>query len=252
MIRAVLICLMLLPTWARAQDEQIVLGLSRDEVSITATFTGSELLIFGAVKRTTPPPESTDLGVIIAVSGPNTPVTIRKKDRAMGIWVNRDSVNLDIAPSFYAVATSGPMDEVLLPLEDYKNAISWDRAVRTEGQNAFDSTDFSEAFARIKEREKLFMTLEGAIDLEEDTLFRTAITLPANLTEGNYRARIFLTRAGSVIDEYDTTIPVFKVGIERWLYNLAQEQSAIYGALSLVIAALAGWAASAAFAAFRR
>ena len=32
-------------------EEAVVLGLSRDQVAITATFEGSDILIFGAVKR---------------------------------------------------------------------------------------------------------------------------------------------------------------------------------------------------------
>ncbi|NVK05987.1 MAG: TIGR02186 family protein, partial [Marivivens sp.] len=114
------------------------------------------------------------------------------------------------------------------------------------------TTEFSEAFARIKESSDLFQMLEGAVALEDDTLFHTAITLPSNLTEGPYRTRIFLTRGGQVIDTLDTNIPVFKVGMERWLYNLSREQSALYGLLALLIAIIAGWTASAAFNAMRR
>ena len=251
MIRLVTFLLMLLPSLALAQ-EKLVLGLSQDEVSITATFTGSELLIFGAISRETPPPQNSELGVIIAVAGPNVPVTIRRKERVAGIWINTESTNIDIAPSFYAVATSGPLNEVLRPLEDLQHAITWDRVVRSAGQDAFSTTEFSEAFARIKESSNLFQMLEGAVALEDDTLFHTAITLPSNLTEGPYRTRIFLTRGGQVIDTLDTNIPVFKVGMERWLYNLSREQSALYGLLALLIAIIAGWTASAAFNAMRR
>ena len=101
MIRFVTFLLMLFPSLALAQ-EKLVLGLSQDEVSITATFTGSELLIFGAISRETPPPQNSELGVIIAVAGPNVPVTIRRKERVAGIWINTESANIDIAPSFYS------------------------------------------------------------------------------------------------------------------------------------------------------
>ncbi len=37
--------------------EEVVLGLSKKHVSITANFDGSEILIFGAVKREAPIPE---------------------------------------------------------------------------------------------------------------------------------------------------------------------------------------------------
>ncbi len=249
-----LLCLLVFLTLgltAKAQ-ESIVLGLSQDEVAITASFTGSEILIFGAIRRETPAPANSELGVIIAVAGPNAPAAVRRKERVAGLWVNSETVNMDIAPSFYAVATSAPLDEVLLPLENYQHAVSADRIVRAEGQTAFDSNEFTEAFIRLKERNRLFQVIENAVIIDQDTLFHTSISLPSNLTEGNYRTRIFLTRNGQVVDHFDTIIPVFKVGIERWLYNLSQSYAALYGLLSLVIAVVAGWAANAAFAALRR
>ena len=52
-MRLLLVLLLtLLP--ALGQAEEVVLGLSRNNVAITANFDGSELLIFGAVKREEP------------------------------------------------------------------------------------------------------------------------------------------------------------------------------------------------------
>ena len=76
--------------------------------------------------------------------------------------------------------------------------------------------------------------------------------MPANLTEGFYVAKIFLTRDGNIVDEYETSIPVKKVGLERWLYNLAHDNAFLYGLMSLAIAIAAGWGASAVFSLFRR
>ncbi|MEL7133398.1 MAG: TIGR02186 family protein, partial [Pseudomonadota bacterium] len=84
-----------------AKAEEVVLGLSQNEVAITTSFDGSEILIFGAVKREAPVPEG-ELGVIVTIAGPSEPVTVRRKERRFGIWVNTDSVELDGAPSYYA------------------------------------------------------------------------------------------------------------------------------------------------------
>ena len=247
-----LLCLLLLlatPLWA----EEIVLGLSQDSVSITASFDGSDILIFGAVSRTAPEPvDQGDLGVIIAVSGPDQSVSVFRKSRRFGIWVNTEEVEVDRAPSFYAVATSAPLADVLRDTEDLRNAITIPRAIRSVGADVSDSAAFTDALIRIRAKAALFQVNEGAVDLEQDTLFRTSFSLPANLIEGDYLARIFLTRGGRIIDEHSTVIPVQKVGLERWLYNLAHVQPFLYGLLSLVIAVAAGWAASAGAAALKR
>ncbi|SHE90326.1 conserved hypothetical protein [Loktanella atrilutea] len=250
MIRLVFL-LLTLATPLRA--ESIVLGLSQDSVSITASFDGSDILIFGAVSRTAPEPTDLGpLGVIIAVSGPDQPVSVFRKARQFGIWINADEVEVDRAPSFYAVATSAPIADILRDTEDLRHRITIPRAIRSVGATVSDSAAFTDALIRIRARNGLFQMKEGTVDLQQDTLFRTSFRLPANLLEGDYLARIFLTRGGRLIDEHSTVIPVQKVGLERWLYNLAHVQPLLYGLLSLVIAVAAGWAASAGAAALKR
>jgi uncharacterized protein (TIGR02186 family) len=246
---ALLLCLAALPLRA----EEVVLGLSKDRVAITATFEGSDILIFGAVKREAPISD-VPLDVVITVAGPSRPVTVRRKERRFGIWVNTDMVDLDAAPTFYAVATSGPLDEVLTATEDLRHRVSIPRAIRSVGaaSMAEDVASFTEALMRIRERKDAYQLRENTVALDEQTLFRTAISLPANLTEGAYRTRIFLTREGRVVSQFETVIDVRKVGLERWLYTLSRQQPLAYGLMSLAIAIAAGWGASAAFRVLRR
>ncbi len=83
--------------------------------------------------------------------------------------------------------------------------------------------------------------------MDQQTLFRTNVALPANLIEGGYAVRVFLTRDRRVVSQFETVIEVRKVGLERWLYTLAQENAPLYGLLSLFLAVLAGWGASTGF-----
>ena len=248
------LCLALLMLALPARAETVVLGLSREEVAITANFDGSHLLVFGAIKREEPIPEGPPLEVVVAVSGPSLPVTVRRKERVAGIWVNTDSVHVDAAPSFYAVATSTPFAQALTNVEDLRHRVSIERAIRSVGaaMDVVGAQDFADAVVRIRERTGAYKILENAVAVDQQTLFRTSIDMPANLTEGRYRTRIFLTRDGRVVDLYETTIEVRKVGLERWLYNLSREQPLLYGLMSLVIAIAAGWGASAAFRMLRQ
>lgn len=232
-----------------AAAEEVVGGLSRDQVSITANFNGSDILVFGAVKREEPLNTESPLEVVITVSGPQQSLTLRRKDRRAGIWVNADTVKVDEAPSFYAVATSGPLTEVLTETEDLRHSITIPKAIRIVGAADADSDidAFTDALIRIRTNNDLYQTLENTVNLFEETLFSTTIDLPANLVEGDYETTIFLTRNGQVLDDHTTILHVKKVGLERWIYNLAHQQPLIYGLLSLFIAIAAGWTASAVF-----
>lgn len=243
----VLTCLLLIPA-ANTSAEEVVLGLSQDSVSISTNFAGSEILIFGAIKRETPISDA-PLHVIVTVAGPNQPLTVRRKERRFGIWVNTAAVEVDAAPSFYAIATSGPWNDVITDTEDLRQRISIPRAIRSVGapMDVPDAQSFAEAVIRIRTNEGQYQLLEETVNLRQQTLFDTAITMPANLTEGAYATRIFLTRDGAVVSTYETVIDVRKVGLERWLYTLSRQQPFLYGLMSLFIAIAAGWGASAAF-----
>lgn len=232
-----------------AQSEQVVAELSQTNVSITTNFAGSEILIFGAVKRSAPAPDDSDLHVIITVAGPSEPVTIRRKSRVAGIWVNTAAAEIDAAPSFYAVASTGPLEDVLTQTDDLRHKISATRLIRAidTGDAAAELNNFTAALLRIRASDGLYQQLEGEVRLRDETLFSTEIALPANLTEGDYATRVFLTREGAVIDSFDTVIDVRKVGLERFLYNLAHDQPLVYGLMSLAIAIAAGWSAAAVF-----
>ncbi|HLQ18867.1 MAG TPA: TIGR02186 family protein, partial [Tabrizicola sp.] len=248
MIRA-LVLLVLLAVPAAAQ-EVIVAGMSQNRVSITADFDGSEILIYGAVKRDAPVPKGTGpLEVIVTVEGPSTPVAVRRKDRVAGIWINNASVHIDSAPSFYAVATTGPLDHILSDIDNLRYGITIERMIRAIGiaDEADKAGEFVLALLRVRTNEGRYRVLEGKVELTEDTLFRTDVVLPANLTEGEYKVRLFLLRDKRVIASQERVIGVRKEGLERFVFNLAQEQPLIYGLMSLVLAGLAGWGASAAF-----
>ena len=128
-------------------EESIVLGLNQSEVSISTDFTGSEIIIFGAVKRETPIPDGPELEVVVTVSGPSKPVVVRRKEKKFGIWVNTDAVEVDRAPSFYAVASSGPLQDVLNRIEDLRYKVSVPRAIRSVGASMTikDSSAFTNA-----------------------------------------------------------------------------------------------------------
>lgn len=247
MIRLIALILWLLPLPAAA--EEVVAALSQDRVSISTSFDGSEILVFGAVKRSSPPPDAAPLNVVITVAGPEERVVVRKKERRFGIWVNTEAVEVDAAPSFYAVASSAPLSQAISAVEDQRWRITTPRALRAVGVS--EATDdvpaFLDALIRVRRAEDLYVSAPDTVALEQETLFSTTIALPSDLTEGDYVTRIFLTRDREVIDRYETTIYVQKVGLERFIYNLAHEQPLIYGILSLVIAIAAGWLASAVF-----
>lgn len=244
-----LACALLLIALPALAGEEAVVGLSQNRVSITANFDGSEILVFGAVKREAPPPDGAPLQVIVTVEGPASPAEVLKKNRRYGIWINTERVEIDAAPRFYAIATTRPLFEILSHTEDLRHRISIPRAIRSVGAppEVSDSARFTDSLIRLRQESGHYRLEAGQVFLSQDTLFQASFVLPSNLTEGSYKVRVFLTRNKVVLDEHGTRLDVRKVGLERFLYLLAHRQPWAYGILAIVIAVMAGWSASAIF-----
>ena len=222
---------------------RIVADIDQTNVAINSTFAGSDILVFGAITDGTE-----DTQVIVTVTGPRQAETIRRASRVGPIWANTSSATLGYVPAYYAVASSQPLAEVISLADDLRFRISPARAVWADG----DKNDFVDALIRIRAREGSYIALPGEVTVRDGALFRATIPLPANLTEGDYGVRIFLSQEGQVIARNETTLAVRKVGLERLLWNAAQDQAYLYAILSLAVAVAAGWGASAAFSALRR
>ncbi len=253
--RCVALVLALVAALPLAAQEALVTGISTDNIALTADFNGSEIFVFGAIRRDGPLDEAASpLDIVITIKGPTRSTTVRRKSWRFGIWLNTDTVVVREAPSFYAIASTRPLPLVLSETERLRHGIGMDQAVRRIGSHPTiaDTRSFGEAVVRIREGEGLYGVRDEAVRLTENTLFQAHFELPANLTEGDYIAEFFLVRDRAVISSGATTIRVEKTGIERWLYNLSQQQPLAYGLLSLALALLAGWLAATGFRLARR
>ena len=235
--------------------ENILTGAAQDEVAITATFSGSELFFYGAIERNRfLTEEELAPDVVIVIEGPSSPIMVRKKARVAGVWVNQQAIRIAAAPSFYAVASTRPLEEILRSGEDRRYRISLDTSVYILGipTSAEDPEEFRRAAIRLRQNDGLYFADPYGVELSDRTLFQTRLKLPANIVEGDYRARVYLVRDGRVIDNASIKIPVRKQGVERFLYLAAKETPLFYGFGTLFIALLAGYGASELFRRLRR
>lgn len=255
MTRLAALLMALLLAGPLAAQETVVTGVSTDNIGLNATFDGSELFVFGAIRRDAPiKPAADPIDVIITIKGPPRNLRVRHKERRLGIWMNTDSLSVRQAPSFYAIATTRTLDDILSETERLRWQIGMDEAVRRVGghDTIEDTTVYTDALVRIKERTGSYQQRDGSVNVAEETLFQTSFHMPANLVEGDYVAQFFLARDREVISTGTSVIRVEKTGIERWLYNLSRNRPLVYGLASVAAALACGWAAAAAFSLVRR
>ena len=111
-IRALLLALLAPLVLAQAQP-RLVPDVSQRHVEIRYSFSGAELLLFGAIVYPDgrPPEPGTDVAVVL--KGPLERIVVREKQKVAGIWVNVGRVRFRSAPAFYAVASSRPLAQLI-------------------------------------------------------------------------------------------------------------------------------------------
>ena len=225
----------------KAQAEALVADLSESVVKITTGFTGTNVLLFGATRE----PGK----IVVVVEGPRHSLTVRRKQRVAGIWVNRAEVQFDDVPSFYQVLASEPLEE-WLPLRTrdlYQIGVEYLRFQPESDVGPAEASRFRDALIRNMQRVGRYGVLEGNVTVLDGQLFRADLYLPANLPTGYYTVEVMLVRDGDVKSIQSTPLLVTKSGLGADVFDMAYSYPALYGVLAIVIAALAGLGANAIF-----
>jgi uncharacterized protein (TIGR02186 family) len=217
----------------------LVAELSQREIEVTTGFTGAELLVFGA--KETAPAE-----LIVAVRGPTLPFVVRQKTRIAGIWVNGAAVIFNTTPTFYAIASTRPLAEILPESERQRLRLGLDALpLRPEGPH--DQPQFRAALIEIKAGAGLYRQKDGGVTLVGDRLFHTRVFLPPTVVPGPYRVDVLAVQDGRIVAARDVSLAVRRVGTSAEIWRFAHDHSWFYGFGAVLVAALAGWAGSVLF-----
>ncbi len=187
---------------------------------------------------------------MVVVRGPAGDVNIRRKERLGPIWVNASSVTAHDAPSYYRMASSRPLNEFVSDQlkERYQLGLANLRLNTSDEKfSADEMAQFRTALVRLKTADGLYGEDLGAVNMMSNRLFRTELHFPANVPTGTYLVEVYLFREGAVTSAEIVPFTVSKLGIGADVYDFAQNYGALYGLFAVLIAIVAGYAASAAF-----
>ena len=228
---------------SKAPDVPLVADLSSHLVAITTGFTGTNVLLFGATNG------PGDIAVV--VRGPAKNEVVRRKGRFGPIWANASAVMFSDIPSYYRVASSRPLEEFApqMLLSSRKIGIDTIRMISADETVTPDQmTEFRKALVRLKADDNLFDQSVSDITLMSNRLFRTELHFPANVPTGTYMVEVYLFRDGQITSAEIVPLNISKIGIGADIYDFAHGRYAFfYGLLAVLLAAGAGWAASAIF-----
>ena len=110
---SLLLLLLAAPLLIGAEKPVLVPDISARKVEIRYSFTGAQLLLFGAIVYPGGRPPTRPADIVVVLRGPVQPILMREKQKIAGIWMNADSNRFRSAPSYYAVASSKPISALV-------------------------------------------------------------------------------------------------------------------------------------------
>ena len=245
MMRALLCSIVyLIASPAVAQD--LVSGLSQDQIQITSNYAGSELVVFGDIEAAGPAISTGTRDVVVVVRGPDADFTVRRKARVAGIWINRDKISLYGMPGYYYVASTRPLNKIAPAaiLAQYQLGLTHIVPDRESTRSWNKGEPFRLAAVRLRQRQKLYTEAPSGVEFLGYSLFRVHVPIPASAPRGEYTVQVFLFREGAIASAQTTPFFVDQIGLERRVYNFAHDRPFEYGFAAVAMAMLLGWGSS--------
>jgi uncharacterized protein (TIGR02186 family) len=232
------------------RDPILVPEVSQHEIQVRQGFTGTELLLFGAILDPQGRRASQPYDIVVVLKGPTEPILLREKDKKLGIWVNAQSTAFRSAPAFFAVASSHPVSEIV----DERTAAIYELGLnflQLSPSGAIDPVEqqrFTAGLVDLRRRESLYQENGGGVTINNGVLYQARIALPSNVVTGRYTAETFAITRGRVIASAIADVEVRKQGFERFVADQADRSAFLYGLFAVGLSLLMGWLAGRIFA----
>jgi uncharacterized protein (TIGR02186 family) len=227
----------------------LVPDVSDSQVQIVYSFTGAELLLFGAIlyPRGRQPDHPADIAVVL--KGPTQSILVREKQKVAGMWLNADSARFRSAPGFYAIASSRPLDRLIDPRTAaiYELGLDSLQMSPASGAPPAEQARFENGLVDLKRRSGLYVEDAHGVSIRDGALYRAQIAIPARVPVGRYVAETFLIQDGKVVAGAVREVDIGKQGFERFVTLAAHRWPFTYGLVAVVVSLAIGWGAGALF-----
>jgi uncharacterized protein (TIGR02186 family) len=238
-----------------AAAERLVTSVSRHQVMVNSSFSGTEIVLFGTVEPDSPAARRRIPGynIVVTVTGPKLTLITRRKERVLGIWTNMAARTFVNVPSYLAVLSNQALDQITDADTQRQLQIGLDNVVLPQqiGPDIGDvvrDDPYRTNFIRLKREHQLYLQRTNGVTLLTPTVFRAEIPLPAEAPVGSYDVDVKVFAENVMLARANSAFEIVKVGFEQFVANAAREYGLLYGLTTAMMAIFTGWLASVAFA----
>ncbi|WP_132387427.1 TIGR02186 family protein [Novosphingobium sp. PhB165] len=233
-----------------SRDPILVPEVSQHEVALQQGFTGTELLLFGAILTPEGSRAAQYYDIVVVLKGPTQSIVLRQKRKVAGIWINADSTELRSAPSYYAIASTRPIAKIVddKTAAIYELGLKWLQLSPIGAIDPDEQARFAGGLVDLNRRNGLYREDEGGVKVSEQVLYQARIGLPSRVPTGTYTAETFAISNGRVVASASSQVEVRKLGVERAIADFAENYGFAYGLLAVAVSVGMGWLAGRLFA----
>jgi uncharacterized protein (TIGR02186 family) len=241
-----LLVALLAPLLMGQAGPRLVPDISARAIEIRYSFTGAQLLLFGAILYPGGRTPTRALDVVVVLKGPVQPMIVREKQKIAGIWMNADSHRFASAPSYYAVASNRPLQQIV----GERTAAVYELGLQNlqlspgGGAQPDKARRFEAGLLELRARQGLYAEDGSGVEISDGVLYRARITIPSQVPVGTYETETFLIDRGKVIAAATKEVEVRKTGFERFIATAARRHGFIYGLAAVLLSLGLGWGAA--------
>lgn len=228
--------------------ETLNIGISSTEIAIVPDFSGTDVTVFGAIENVDPVLlAGGGYDVVVALEGPRERITMRRKERVAGVWINRHSVVFEAMPESYSMTSTRELTDIAGDLELSTHGVGLPRArilPTSFSGRAEEVALYRDAFLKLKTESRLYQENPGGVKFVSSSLFAATIHIPADIPNGRHVIRAYLFKEGRFFDEKQLEMNVVKTGLEEAITAAAFDQPLLYGLFAVLMAVLTGWTGS--------
>jgi len=225
----------------------LMMKADHDDIKIGFFYHGGTVTISGELDGRNSGQDPVDL--VVKIASPDGHQAFRKKGKVGGLlWMTVGNLQFEHVPNLYLLHSTGKLEDILDPEEMEKYEIGYPPLKRRVEiaplLNEEERTRWFNEFVKYKEASNLYTSSPGGISTSRQSgrlTYQIVTDWPFQAPPGDYLATVYAIKNKRVIEEAETKLHVEQVGVVKSLAEMAKNNAAFYGLISIFAALIAGF-----------
>jgi len=215
---------------------------NHDHITIDFFYNGSEVSVRGI--------SDPDVDLVVKITSPDGHQDLKEKGKVAGaLWMNVGTLKFEDTPNLYMLQCTKKPEEILSASEMEKYCIGFPALEKHVGispvESEADRSKWFGEFLKFKQSKNLYFAADGGFgpnpDKPDQHGYYMKFAWPYQAPPGDYLVTVYAVKDHKVVETATSKVTVEQVGAVKALANMAKNNAALYGILSVLSALGAGF-----------